>query len=316
MVSLTQRKLTRLLSGAIFSTVLTFSILPLFSTAKAATPSDAFQRAEHLGLMISRLLESDLLESNLGDDPQVPAARPRHVYRLATYTYENAQFLREINGLATGEGIRTEAKDVTPGDVVRVLEATIASLKELAPIYNVDLDIPAPAITGEKTPADVLARLRTVNDGLQKLGTPRPLPNDVYRVALSIGEQAKAMTAKRKVKPTGKPTRVTKATPANALKETVKLIDDLDKLSKSNADFALPNGVTPPPPAPRGSSVTPGHVLLATQYALADVYALNIKLGYSQELVLPPIQSGKTPADVTNIIAEARLHLNALATSK
>lgn len=316
MVTRTRRQLKRALSGVIFSTALTLANMPFMTTANAATPTDAFQRAEHLRMIISKLLESDLVDSNLGNDPQVTAARPRHVYRLATYAYENAQFLREINGLAAGQIIKTEAKDVKPDDVIKVLEATIASLKDMAPIYRVDLDFPAPAITGEKKPADVLARINTVNEGLQRLGSPIPLPNDVYRIALSISEQAKSITANRGITPPQKLSRGKQVTLSSSLKEAESLIKDLEKLSASNPDFALPAGVATPPPAPHGANLTPAHVLLATQYALADVYALNVKLGYGKDLVLPPIQSGKNPGDVTSILAEARRHFKALTSAK
>lgn len=289
----------------------------LVSTApQAASPADAFQRAEHLGQMIERLLHSDLHEAALSKDPAVSPSRPRHVLRLASYAYENVQFLKSINGLNEDKTITTSAKEVKPDDVVAILEAAIASTKALAPIYKVDLNFQAPAVAAKKTPGEVMARLRAVNKDLVKLGAPKTLPNDVYRVSLGINEQAKAMTSSQGIIVTDKITNAKKASPADALAEVIGLITDLEKLSKSNAQYTLPNGVATPPRPQLGDPVTPANVLLATQFALADVYSLQVATGYKKDLILPPAQAGRNPADVKNILAEARLHIKALSQIK
>lgn len=301
-------------SSLALATALATSLIS--TTPQAASPSDAFQRAEHLGQMIERLLHSDLHETSLSKDPAVSPSRPRHVLRLASYAYENVQFLKSLNGLNENKIIATEAKEVKPDDVVAILDAAIASMKALAPIYKVDLNFQAPTITAKKTPGEVMARLRAVNKDLIKLGAPKTLPNDVYRVSLGINEQVKAMTKSQGIIVTDKTANVKKATPADALAEVIDLINDLDKLSKSNAKYALPNGVATPPRPQLGEPVTPSNVLLATQFALADVYSLQVATGYKKDLVLPPAQAGRNPADVKNILLEARHHIKALSQTK
>lgn len=300
-------------SIVIVATTLAASLLS--TAAQAGSPAEAFQRAEHLGQMIERLLHSDLYESALSKDPAITPSRPRHVLRLASYAYENVQFLKSLNGLPEDKPINTAAKKVKPDDVIKVLDAAIASTKALAPVYKVDLNFQAPPITAKKTPGEVLARLRAVNKGLIKLGAPKALPNDVYRVSLGINEQAKAMTQSHGIEVTGHTKKVLKATPADALAEAISLINDLEKLSSSNKKFALPNGVATPPTPKKGDPVTPANVLLATQFALADTYSLQVTSGYTEDLILPPVQAGRNPADVKNILAEARLYINALSES-
>ena len=286
------------------------------TSVNAASPADAFQRAEYLGQIVERLLHSDLHEGKLSPDPAILPNRPRHVLRLASYAYENVQFLRTLNGLPEDKTINTHAKEVKPDDVILLLDAAIKSAKELAVIYRTNLDFPKPAVADKKSPGEVLARLRAVNKDLIKLGSPKTLPNDVYRIALGINAQAKAMTSLRGIDVAGNYEHVKKANPADALQEATNLISDLEKLSQSNETFSLPNGVTKPPIPKEGTPVTPANVLLATQFALADVYSLNVKLGYDKDLILPPVQAGRNPADVKNILAEARLHINALSASK
>lgn len=282
----------------------------------ASTPAETFQRAEYLGKIVERLMESDLYEAKLDADPPASPGRPRHVLRLAIHAYENIQFLRSLNGLPEDAPIKTEPKEIKPDDVIAVLDAAIESALGLGDIYRVDLNVEEPALADKKEPGEVLARLRAVNSSLLKLGAPKPLPNDVFRVSLGINAQVKAMTDARGLKVEGKIEQATKASPADALHEAASLIDDLDKLSRSNPAYQLPNGVALPPMPQEGVPVTPANVLLAAQFALADVYSLNVNRGYDKELVLPPVQSGRNPADVKNILAEARLHIAALAQAK
>lgn len=307
---------TSLNKKSFWQIVLTTIILSMAYGVKADTPTDAFQRAEHLGKIVERLLESDLHEAKLEPDPPLSASRPRHVLRLATYVHENMQFIRALNGLPADEVVKIKAKEVKPADVVAVLDSVIKSALSLANIYEVDLNFSAPATTAKKTPDEVLARLRAINISLGKLGAPRILPNDVYRISLGINDQVKVMTSLRGIKVMDAFKKVDKATPADALKEAKDLINDLDVLSKSSSEFSLPRGVATPPMPKKGAPVTPSNVLLATQFALADVHSLNVVLGYDKDLILPPAQAGRNPADVKNILAEARLHIKAMSQNK
>lgn len=156
-------------------------------------------------------------------------------------------------------------------------------------------------------------KLRAVEKSLFKLGTPKILPNDVFRVVLGIKQQTDNLLSQRGITNVKTATAVEKATPGDALKEALQLFDDLERVADSGAEFALPGGVARPPIPDNGSSVTPSEVFLAAQYALADLYSLNVKLGFNEPLELPPPQSGKNPADVKNALAQARLNIQALS---
>jgi len=307
----------RLWGGKNVLLALTTALATLISaSAYASNPTHAFQKAEYLGQIIERLLHSDLYEGKLTADPDVSPSRPRHVLRSAAYAYENVQSLRSMNGLPENAALNTRAKEVKADDVINLLEAAIQSAQALGPVYRVDLNFPEPAIQSEKTPDEVLARLRAVNAGLVKLGAPKPLPNDVFRISLAINAQVKAMTAAESITVRDEIEKVQNASPSDALNEAINLIRDLKKLTNSNKKFSLPNGVAEPPTPEKGQPITPANVLLAAQFALADVYSLNVARGYTQDLILPPVQSGHNPADVKNTLAEARLHIDALFESK
>lgn len=285
-------------------------------TAHAATPSEAFQRAEYLGKIIEKILVSDLYEGKLPADPAFSQSRPRHVLRLATHVYENIQILRELNNLSHGPVIRTKAREVKPDDVIAVLNIAIKSILELTEIYQVDIDFKEPAIIPNKKPGDVLARLRAIDISLVKLGSPETVSNDVFRVSLGIKEEIALLAKRRNIHVTSKPVLVEKATLRDALDEAAALINDLDILSKADARYSLPNGVTAPPMPQKGQAVVSSDVLLATQFALADVYSLNVSHGLEEDLVVPPPQAGHSAADVKNILAETRAYLLALTETK
>ncbi len=282
------------------------------TSAFAVTPADVFQKVDYLGKIVERFLESDLHEASLEEDPELVPSRPRHVLRLATYAYENIQFLRSLNGLPQTQSINTQPEEVTPKDVLNVVNSSIRAAKEMADVYNVDLNFAEPAKPEKKSPSDVLARLRSINNALQKLGTPIPLPNDVFRMSLSITEQTKTLTELTNTEIKGKVLKASKATPIQALNEAVRLFSDLEKLALKDNRFELPGGIAKPPLPPKGVKVTPKNVLIATQYALADIYALNVKLGHKEELKLPEEQAGQNPTNVTNTLSEARLHLKSV----
>ena len=290
-----------------------FLIVCTPANAQKITPSDAFDKAAYLGLMVERLMQRDLLDSALPKDPEVVPARPRHVLQLATIAFEGVQALRKLNGFPVNHVNQMEAEETKPIHVVERIDAAIKDLAELGAVYGADLNIQDIVREEDKKPSHVLARLRAVNAGLHKLGIPKVLPNDVFRVALSIRDQARKVARLRGVSAEPRIETLGSASPAAALEEAMDLISDLGAMSRDNPDFALPKGVAHPPRPAKGKPVAPGDVLLAVQFACADVYSLTVKLGNKDPLVLPPEQSGRNPSDVRNTLALARAYLAAVA---
>lgn len=280
--------------------------------ALAATPSDAYQKAEHLEEIVNKLLESDLFEAGKGQVPAELSSRPRHVLRQATHVFEKVQLLRFLNGLPIQPAPEIKAREVKPDDVVMTLEAAIKSIQELGGIYKTDLVFNPPKVVKGKKPSDVMKRLLKLGKNLETLGAPSILPNDVYRIALSIKTQSEQLLTASGITTKTEADVVEKATPADALNEVLSLITDLEKMTKENDKFELSHGVVTPPIPVKGKPIKPSDVYLATQYVLADMYSLNVKLGMSEALRLPDAQSGRNPADVKNMIAQARVNIQAL----
>ncbi len=280
--------------------------------AYSMTPSHAFQRAEHLGQLVEDLLESDLYEKRLAPDPAKNPSLPRHVIRYAIRIFEEVQFLRDLNGLLVYPLPKIDATEVKPDDVIKILDATITSLQGLEDIYQTKMDTSLPALVEGKKPDDVLSRLRAIEASLYKLGVPKILPNDVYRVVLSIKQQTDILISQQGITKIQDAKMVDKASPADALSESKLLFADLKKVVSSDVAFQLPGGIARPPTPKEGEQVLPSDVFLVAQYMLADIYALNVKLGYEKPLQLPPLQSGKNPADVKNTLAQARMNIQSL----
>lgn len=308
--SFLRRKLVPVLLGC----VIAGCVLPQASLAQKITPDDAYQRAAHLGLLVEKLLKQDLINDGLAPDPTVIASRPRHVLRLSTRTFENIQAVRSINGLAVNSPKPTLAEPVTPAFVVELLDDATKDLIELGAVYDVDLAIPLPTKETGKKPGDVLARLRAVNISLYRLGAPSVLPNDVFRVSKSIEEQINKVMAKRKPDARVKIKNVDKAKPADALKEAMAVVQAMETLAKANPDLAIPKGFATPPQPEKGKPVTPADVLIATEFALADIYMLSVIAGNKDPLTMPPAEAGRNPADVKNKLALVRANLDSLAT--
>ena len=282
-------------------------------SAHAATPSDAYQRAEHLEKIVKKLLESDMFEAGEAEVPAKLSSRPRHVLRQATYVFEKIQSLRFLNGLSLQPAPEIKAREVKPDDVVATLDAAIKSIQELGVIYKTELVLAPPPVLKGKKPSDVMKRLLTLTKNLETLGAPNILPNDVYRISLGIKTQSEQLLAASGLKAHGEIKAVDKASPADALDEVLALIADVDKVAQSNERYSLSHGVVRPPVPAKGKPIKPSDVFLATQYVFADMYSLNVKLGMDKPLRLPKEQSGRNPADVKNMIAKARLNIQTLS---
>ncbi|MBA5777004.1 hypothetical protein H2509_07655 [Stappia sp. F7233] len=299
-----------------FLAALVFVGTATFALAADYTPADAYQRATRLKTMVASLLAEDLLPEKLAADPEPVASKPRHVLRLAVDVFERVQTLRSLNGLPENPAPDLPPEQATPGHVVDVLEAATRDLAELAPVYSVTFDTALPAREDGRGPHDVLARLRAINASLEHLGVPPVLPNDVYRAALGLDAQlAKVAKLRGATTDVDAPT-VTSAQPKDALAEAISFIADLERISAERPDLALPQGVATPPVPAAGQPVKPADVLLATQFALADVYSLSVALGNRDPLEPSPPQAGKTPADTQNAIAHARAQLAAIAATR
>lgn len=285
-------------------------------SAQELTPSDAFQRAAQIKSMVLTMLEADLYDVKDLPDPAVVPSRPRHVLRVAVDVFERIQTLRLLNGLAENPAPATEAKEIEPGHVVAVLEQAASELQELGPIYGVNLKVGLPQRDDDKKPGEVLAHLRAINDGLVLLGVPATLPNDVQRTALEIRQEMTKVATIKGVSTKVKAETVKSAIPGDALSEVIGLIDDLRNATENNAHLALPSGVAAPPVPEGGKAIRPADVLLAAQFALADVYALNVALGDKKPLERIPTQAGKNPADVKNAIAGSRAQLAAIVAAE
>ena len=279
----------------------------------AATPSDAYQRAEHLEKVVNKLLESDMFEAGKAEVPAELSSRPRHVLRQATYVFEKVQFLLFLNGLPVQPAPEIKAREVKPDDVVATLDAAIKSIQELGVIYKTELVLAPPQVLKGKKPSDVMKRLLKLTKNLETLGAPSILPNDVYRIALGIKAQSEQLLTASGLKAHGEIKAVDKASPADALNEVLALITDVVKMTKSSDQYSLSHGVVRPPIPAEGKPIKPSDVFLATQYVLADMYSLNVKLGMDKPLRLPKAQSGRNPADVKNMIAQARLNIQTLS---
>ncbi|NRG16456.1 hypothetical protein HPQ64_02000 [Rhizobiales bacterium] len=293
--------------------------LGLYSTPVSAqdlTPTDAFQRAAQIKSMVLMMLEADLYDVKDLPDPAIVPSRPRHVLRVAVDVFERIQTLRLLNGLAENPAPTTEAKPTRAADVVAVLEQAASELQELGPIYGVNLKIDLPGRDGDRTPGEVLAHLRAINDGLVLLGVPVTLPNDVQRTALEIRQEMTKVASLKGAPTNVKAEAVKSAMPSDALSEVMGLIDDLRNATENDASLALPSGVAVPPVPEGGKTIRPADVLLAAQFALADVYALNVALGDKNPLERIPTQAGKNPADVKNAIAGSRAQLAAIVAAE
>ena len=273
------------------------------------TPSDVLRHVEAMAQQVALFRFADGLDPEL---PQVPAERsrmPRHVLQQARIVYQRIEMLRWLNGLETDPLAPVPPLEIQPADVLAVVEGARDALAELAPIYGVPAVVNLPERRTPVGPENVMAALQSLSEGMDDLGLPDIVPNDVFRIAHAMRVHADGLAQTRGVEIPVMPDTVDETQPADVFEAGLVLLNELQRFDDATGNH-LPGGVAAVT-RPQGR-VDPLDVIRLLELILADLYSVSVALGDERQLGYPAPQGGRTPADVFDEVIRTRAIVAAL----
>jgi len=278
--------------------------------AQTVKPDHVLQVTETVIQELQALNEENFTQASSVARPTTPAM-PRHVLFLARDRWRKVQLLRFMNGLETHGLDDVVVHQITPGEVKALVDQLLRETRELRPAYGLaksDLDA---AMTSGKKPVDVYGSLIQVSAELQSLGVPATVPNDVYRVALTVSHSLEQIAEKQGVKVDLSGLEPEQGrTPVDAYRGALGLLQDLQTLTTDHNTYTVPGGVAIPDEKSKG--ISPDDVILVLSRALADVMAIMHVTQTASALTYAPYVGGKTPSDVYYEIKRAQHIISSL----
>lgn len=268
------------------------------ASAQQITPSHVNQVVDELVLELELLHDANFSAADLSSvNLNLTARRPRHVLQKGREVFLKVQSLRFINGLPPRELPAMPVREIKPSDVKRMVDDVLSSARELRSVYGVTAVAKKPALQSGLKPTDVYRTLIRASAMVDQLGVPGTVPNDVYRVALTINNEIELIRAKVGINvsvPAG--ARSKGKSPADAYNQGFALLNGLKSLTEGIAEYKIPGGVVLP--TKKTGAITPSDVLDLLNNILAELSAIKVKTGVATSTQLVAAQSGKTPSDV------------------
>ena len=237
--------------------------------------------------------------SQPAEDPDAPALTerlPRHVFQKAREVLLKVEALRKLKGLPENPVPQVAVREIVPADTMKLLTQALADTKELASAFGNPPMPPAPPLVEGKTPTDAYDKLSKVSLSLDGLGLPASVPNDVYRITLTMVSDIELIRAARKIStPVAEPGEISPKKPADVYDIAYTLLSDLKTLVESNPDYAIPKGIILP--NKRAGTIKPSYALEMMNLVQAETTAIKAKVGATKPTELAPPQSGKSPTD-------------------
>lgn len=300
------------LAGAIIA----FAAIPADAQQAQITPAHVVQVADNVTSELQLLLDANFSDAALPAPQTFMNKRPRHVIQKAREILLKVQLLKQINGLPIKDLAPMEVREIRPADVIGWVEQVLGAVRDLRSVYRVTAT-PAPAPLGEKlTPNDAYQRLVQIEEMVDKLDLPATVPNDVYRVGMSLVEdtrllaRAVGMDLGDELSVEWKQPDPKRNKPLDVYNATYSLLEQLKALSAKTAKLAVPDGIHLP--ARKSGAVTPGDVIDILNTVMAELSSLKNLVKVTEPSKAFPPQAAKTPAD-SLVVVEAASEFIAMA---
>lgn len=286
---------------------------PHTATAQGTKPDHVFQVTQTVVEELEALNGENFTSASRAAKPTDPAL-PRHVLFLARDQWRKVQLLRFMNGLETHQLSTVSVRDVSPSEVKELVDRLLIEARDLRPAYGLrESDISVPLVSGKK-PTDVYGSLKQVAAELDALGVPATVPNDVYRVALTITQAVQKIATKRGQTSEIPALKAEKGrTPADAYSASIELMENLKALADRNPVFSVPGDILVR--SAKSGAISPDDVIESLSWILADVMAMMNATDADKILEYAQYIGGKTPTDVYAEIKRAQLIVAALQDS-
>jgi len=297
-------------------------------SAADGDPAEVRQVTRMLRAELRLLLEADLV-SGIPPDLPTPVAerRPRHVLQEARAVHEQVQTLRYLNGLGRQTLPPVPVRAIRPKDVHACVRDILADLRALRPTYEVTAEVATPPPHPGSDPTDVFRDLLWAQAALGALGLPAIVPNDAYRDARIALDEAQALAQAlglATVSKTGSAAhavaeRAVGKTPDDVYRLALSVLDTARALTKAAPGLRLSGGMLVPRPLER--TARPADVRRVIRTLRAELNALKAMVGIATPALSPPVETGRTPSDVYDVVAAVgdlltRLRAHVLATAR
>lgn len=276
------------------------------------TPSDVLRHVEAMAQQVALYRFADGIDPDLPEVTADDIRMPRHVLQQARIVYRRIEMLRWLNGLETEPLSPVPPQEIRPADVLAVVERARAALADLAPVYGVPAVTNLPEGRTPVEPKDVMAALQSLSQGLDDLGLPDIVPNDVFRIAHAMRVHADGLAEARGVEVPALPHTADQRQPADVFEAGLLLLEELQAFDDATGNY-LPGGVAAI--ARPSGRVDPSDVIRLLELVLADIYSVSVALGDERWLEDPAPQVGRTPADVFDEVSRTRMIVVALTAS-
>lgn len=281
------------------------------STANAQdfTPSHSFEVIENFKAELERFHYYNETKAEADKEaPELTKRMPRHVFQNGRLVYGKLQDLRYINGLEKKDVPALPSYEVRPKEVRDIADMMLRDVKALRALFGVEVTAEPAVFVDGKTPNDVYAIFNDTKALLNGFAIPKIVPNDVYRSALELLEGVEAIYVSRGGDPLDIEFKSKGIKPAQVFASAYDILMKLQELTRQRADMKIPGGVVLP--NQRTGQISPEHVIMVINDAIAEVHALSVHLNAFESNSLIPEQSGKTPADSYDVLVTVKATLD------
>jgi hypothetical protein len=296
----------RLIIGALFATIL---FLGSETVLAQATPSDVLVSVETAQNELKLMYDADLQPAPEVTVTKSAPRQPRHVYFKAREIFLKVQTFRKMNGLPANKLPAVPEMEIKPSDVKALVDSIRMDIAEVKSKYFVTkAAVVAPKLE-DKGPTDVYLGLVYMGQLIDGLDMPNVVPNDVYRVALAVLEEARIVSRAVEGEDTDQALeyKVSGKKPFDVYNNGVSLLYSIYRMTKVKKGYDVPGGVVLPS-RPRGD-IKPSDVMDLMSNTLAELNALKNKFGIKESAANQPEQSGKTPSNVFDVIETTKIVL-------
>ena len=266
--------------------------------ATDVTPAEVYASVDHLARRLEALfaaLERELPATPVALDQELG---PHHVYQLHLALHGELRALAAERELFALPALASSPRQPAPRDVLFLVQLEHAWLDLLERDLELELPRLAPEPEADHTSAEVFARTSAVLAAVNALGSEAGFTSDrVFAEVVRASADVRAMllesdpAARYSIRP-GE-TVSSGREPSDVLARLVGARRDLGRLvAKAGLEAA------PVPELPTELEVTPLLPFLETQVLIAELNALELRLGGSRATPPAVPVSGKTPTDV------------------
>ena len=278
-------------------------LLTLSLSAKTITPNDVFAQTELIEKHVHFLLDYyDIKHSNkniTNEENFTTKLKPRNAWQKAYEILVKINMFRVSHGLSRIEPIGMEAvEQLNPDMVYGQTQRVLTEIK----IVEVRLGIETPNFKRKsytkKTPLDVYNKFADISASFDVLNRSELSPSYVFAEAMRVYDDLTIVLNHLGIKDTTGPTlRLTKATPTDSLKISMKVLKRLQNLQRSvgikSVDFSEFDK----------KEATPSDVYTIVEMIIAELQPIKAYIGLTKNITPPALSyTNKKPADIEQLM--------------